>query len=978
MSCGPQRGGPARDWNRLIVALVGVSLGVSIFVVELGVPQQQVGQFIFRGLAGLLMVYCLVQGRRASADCLSEEKREGTLGLLFLTDLKGHDVVLGKLSATSLGGFYGLLSVFPVLAMTLLLGGVSSGQFWRMVLVLINTCLFSLAVGVMASALSRDHRRAVAANLFLLLGLAAVPPVCAFLLAYASPSHQLPIPLLYFCPVFAFYMGFDTNYPAIRYGLSWEDFWWSLTVIHGMAWLLVGLASWVVPHTWQDRSETGSRLHWREFWQKLNFGMKAKQKEHRRRLLDVNAFYWLAGRARLKPVHVWVFLGSLALWWLIGWLTARDVWFDESIVVTTALLLNTALKLWVAIEASQRLAEDQTTGALELLLSTPLGVNEICRGQWLALRRQFLGPLLVVLVAEFALGFESWRRAWGVDHLSVWLAGIFMLVADLAALGWVAMRAALTAKNHNQATIVAVGRILVAPWVATGLIWASIHTWYLLASDRLWTPGWRLYLGLWFGSGLAADLLFGLLARRQLLRSFRRLAVQGFFSVPPRSSRWFTRGSAVKRTAKDLGPVSSSGGRPWPWKQKVAIAGLVVMLTGAGLAWVRVSLRPVYPPVGRVTLTARETPLLISSSMMATLMILPDGSLWGWDGLLGPRHSIAPERVSTDGHWVKVSLWGNRWVGLRQDGSLWEEAGRGVGPGDPLTPIGQGKQWIDVAIADASTFAIRRDHTLWIWSPPSLRPGGIARSAANQGEARASSQEGQPAQVGTNENWAQLRSTGSSIAGLQTDGTLWVWGQLKSSFGAASSQWWFTNAPLPTRVCADTNWAAVTVVFGGVGVWNRAGELWDLFLAPPSAAAPANSVGRILLSNSAPNCAAIFWDGRPDCCEIRTNGTLWKKPFQIANWAGLPDEPWRQVGKRTDWVSLFGTGGTAFGQTADGTLWTWGLDFTQKAPMEMSVRLEIARARIAGLFSPGRRIPTGAPTFRNVCVKEPRPFMRLE
>ena len=31
---------------------------------------------------------------RNTADSLSAEKREGTLGLLFLTDLRGYDVVL--------------------------------------------------------------------------------------------------------------------------------------------------------------------------------------------------------------------------------------------------------------------------------------------------------------------------------------------------------------------------------------------------------------------------------------------------------------------------------------------------------------------------------------------------------------------------------------------------------------------------------------------------------------------------------------------------------------------------------------------------------------------------------------------------------------------------------------------------------------------------------------------------------------------
>src|SRR5579884_1805191 len=95
----------------------------------------QIGQSCFQALAILALIHCLLSGRFATADCLSEEKREGTLGLLFLTDLKGYDVVLGKLVATSLNAFYGLLAILPVMAVPLLMGGVSNAQFWSMVLV---------------------------------------------------------------------------------------------------------------------------------------------------------------------------------------------------------------------------------------------------------------------------------------------------------------------------------------------------------------------------------------------------------------------------------------------------------------------------------------------------------------------------------------------------------------------------------------------------------------------------------------------------------------------------------------------------------------------------------------------------------------------------------------------------------------------------------------------------------------------------
>ena len=54
------------------------------------------GNMAFNILIGMCFVSCLSLVRNTN-DCISEEKREGTLGLLFLTDLKGHDIALGKL-----------------------------------------------------------------------------------------------------------------------------------------------------------------------------------------------------------------------------------------------------------------------------------------------------------------------------------------------------------------------------------------------------------------------------------------------------------------------------------------------------------------------------------------------------------------------------------------------------------------------------------------------------------------------------------------------------------------------------------------------------------------------------------------------------------------------------------------------------------------------------------------------------------------
>src|SRR5688572_22846626 len=58
------------------------------------------GRAIFGGVAMLAFLYCIFGGVLRTADAIAEEKRENTLGLLFLTDLKAADVISGKLLAS--------------------------------------------------------------------------------------------------------------------------------------------------------------------------------------------------------------------------------------------------------------------------------------------------------------------------------------------------------------------------------------------------------------------------------------------------------------------------------------------------------------------------------------------------------------------------------------------------------------------------------------------------------------------------------------------------------------------------------------------------------------------------------------------------------------------------------------------------------------------------------------------------------------
>src|SRR6185369_11752611 len=138
-------------WVRIAGALVALVIGGGFLMVALfggsGFGAGALGQGLFAVLTWLCLAAALSTGLFFTSDCLSEEKREGTLGFLFLTDLRGYDVVLGKLLATSLRGSYALLAVFPVFAITLLMGGVAGAQFSKTLLAVLSALFLSLATG---------------------------------------------------------------------------------------------------------------------------------------------------------------------------------------------------------------------------------------------------------------------------------------------------------------------------------------------------------------------------------------------------------------------------------------------------------------------------------------------------------------------------------------------------------------------------------------------------------------------------------------------------------------------------------------------------------------------------------------------------------------------------------------------------------------------------------------------------------------
>src|SRR6185369_16616885 len=94
-------------------------------------------------------------------DCLSQEIREGTMGLLFLTGLRGYEILVGKLVPRLATSAFNILAALPALAIALFLGGVTGSDVFRVAVALLNALFFSACLGLLVSAVCQKARRAI-------------------------------------------------------------------------------------------------------------------------------------------------------------------------------------------------------------------------------------------------------------------------------------------------------------------------------------------------------------------------------------------------------------------------------------------------------------------------------------------------------------------------------------------------------------------------------------------------------------------------------------------------------------------------------------------------------------------------------------------------------------------------------------------------------------------------------------------------
>jgi hypothetical protein len=388
---------------RVLVALAAVvASALAFWGISLFGATARTGETLFDLLTIILFAAACAAGPLLTADCISEEKRNDTLGLLFLTRLNSASLVLGKLAANGLIALYSMVALIPVIALPVLLGGTDLLTVLDRALNSLMTLTVSLLLGMAVSTIVKKAWTSSGITLLLVGAVAiAVPLTAEMLRRNGYTNWALWISLL------------DPDGVVSLSPISWYSPTRGEAVLHLVAQLsgalvLFGLITFLIARFWREGKSTLTE-RWR-----TRRRFPAFQKCHaalRTRLLALNPVLWLSSRQLFGPANyaIVMFILASTVTWAANHVRFGPILPDEFlrplVVWAWAIpLLYLSFCFRLAAAPADRIISDRKSAAFELLVCTALSTREIVRGYWLATIRRFWGAAaLILLLHAFVL-----------------------------------------------------------------------------------------------------------------------------------------------------------------------------------------------------------------------------------------------------------------------------------------------------------------------------------------------------------------------------------------------------------------------------------------------------------------------------------------------------------------------------------------------------------------------------------------------
>ena len=413
-----------------LLAVGGLLFGGSWFVANNALAlsmNQHIGRDLFQFLHLALFISICVLVPFSASDCISLERREGTLGLLFLTPLRARDIVLAKASANGFRAIGLLISVTPVFTIPFLLGGVSWQQVVVSLLVNFSAVCITLGMAMIASASNRKWVRSLVISLLLsVCVLKFLAYVCGVLMVTNFNAAAAPINARNAILVGPTQRMTNPSTLRFQYSMSWQmmnmigadaaGIWssragsWgvpvamtnrvqllSITEVAGVSILILAgsvlFAARRVRHAWQEEPPSARQVwvHKKFFTPVLGLDLYRKWM---RRLLDHNPVGWLERRTWQGRLLTWAWFAIIISVYsvlLTDWSFFRGVGPLEE-------MIGWLLALTIAATSSGSFRRERETGVLELLLVAPLSTQQIVWGRLRGIWGQFAPAAVTFLL----------------------------------------------------------------------------------------------------------------------------------------------------------------------------------------------------------------------------------------------------------------------------------------------------------------------------------------------------------------------------------------------------------------------------------------------------------------------------------------------------------------------------------------------------------------------------------------------------
>lgn len=494
------REGARRPFNHwLRVASAGGGMILFYLVAEYPkVPASVIGGRLFASIHTLLLllVFCFVPVM--TADCIAREKREGTLGLLFLTPLTAGGIVVGKGAMQAFRIFTLWLAVLPVLIVPVLLGGVGWTDGVTAITIEFCVTILCIAAGLLASSLAKGRAAVLVLGLVLggflvsLFGEVMARSVFRQLAYFIPPSMNDCLSLI---------TGFDCSgdlSESFRRAGVWSDIfnlrqlqkiWPSILSENVIGAVLIFLvvvkyAAHRVVRSWQDnppslRQEKLLRQYCTPVFRRW-FARRTQ------RALDWHPIAWLQQYSWKARVFKWGFCLACVLAECAILLSFENQGFPDECWAWQQMLLL-ALGIAFTFVGVNNFLKEKETGALELILVTPLSANQIIFGRAWGLWKQWLAPALICCGSYLAIMATTWLQDQN------WFA-LCLAVCGFMSLPILTTYFALCVKNMIVAAI---------------LTWSTLFCVYPIALALLHVAG-QSFQEYWHGSYMPGPLLIWL------------------------------------------------------------------------------------------------------------------------------------------------------------------------------------------------------------------------------------------------------------------------------------------------------------------------------------------------------------------------------------------------------------------------------------------------------------------------------------